>query len=334
MSFNWISWADSIDSEQCCQYCAPSTAGKTCSDVNSSVWLCQIVGSTVFHCVPPVSVHRARERLSMLKVFLNLASTVQRKIFIAFVCALLRTAMIGAMLSKNDLGWKRACAELPEAASTALARYGADDPIVWAGLDDGLVAVQYVEDCCGPLDHDRVTWAGLLPELNALLLAAQRPCKAHVQRVARMSGLQVSIDQADRLKAACERQEGRTLKRLEAFSSPPLPWQPVKHRRTEDAVPDARAKAEKAERAKWAAEVVKILSGTDLPYARTMGSGEPDLRCCRGLAFRTLAKRVRGMRPILRFVKAQYGAIFPASGADVVLHRCARQGWRCKISFC
>ena len=230
-------------------------------------------------------------------------------------------------------GW-RDIYQLPEAARTAMARFGADDPIVWAGLDDGFMAVEYVEDCCGPLDDDRVTWQGLLPELNALLLAAQKPLKAQVNRVARMTGLQVSIDQADRQKAASERQEVRTLKRLEACSAPPLAWQPVKHRRVDDAVPDARAKAEKAERAKWAAEVVKILSGTDLPYARSLGSGEPDLRCCRGLAFRTLAKRVRGMRPILRFVKAQYGAIFPASEADVGLHRSARQGWRCKISLC
>ena len=154
-----------------------------------------------------------------------------------------RTAMAGATSTKLDLGWKRACEDLPEAARTAMARHGADDPIVWAGLDDGFVAIQYVEDCCGPLDDDRVTWQGLLPELNALLLAAQKPLKAHVQRVARMTGLQVSIDQADRQKAASERQEDRTLKRLEAFSSPPLPWQPVKHRRVDDAVPDARAKA-------------------------------------------------------------------------------------------
>ena len=49
-----------------------------------------------------------------------------------------------------------------------------DDTDGWAfpleGDDDG---EDYgAEDCCGPFDHDRLTWAGLLPELNALLLAA------------------------------------------------------------------------------------------------------------------------------------------------------------------
>ena len=240
------------------------------------------------------------------------------------------------MFSKHDLGWKRALAELPEAALAAMALSGADDPIVWAGLDScgaaaltdhgrcGDCCVQYLDDCCGPLDHDRLTWAGLLPELNALLLAAQRPCKAHVQRVARMTGLQVSVDHSERMQAASEQQEVRTLKRLEAFSAPPLPWQPTKIRRTEDKVPDARAKAEKAERARWAAEVVKVLIDTDLPYAQTLGSGEPDLRCCRGLAFRTLAKRVRGIRPMLRFVRAQYGSTFPASEEQVLAYFAAR----------
>ena len=108
----------------------------------------------------------------------------------------------------------------------------------------------------------------------------------------------------------------------------------MKHRRTEDAVRDARAKAEKAERAKWDFEVVKILGSTNLPYSQTLGSGEPDLRCCRGLAFRTLAKRVRGIRPMLRFVRAQYGSTFPGSEEQVLAYFAARaKGGAAKSAF-
>ena len=158
------------------------------------------------------------------------------------------------------------------------------------------------------------------------------PALAQVRRTARLPDLIVSVEHEQRKRSFVSASLGAEMKKLELeeVSRKPETWKGKRLRRqaAEENV-DERGNAEKAERTRWAKEVLGILHEAQLPLARmvTAVSGSAvEQRCCRGLHAPTLRKHVRVWRPFRRILLAHDAPCFPqTSGRCSSLWRCARR---------
>ena len=97
-------------------------------------------------------------------------------------------------------------------------------------------------------------------------------------------------------------------KELDPDSLPVQEWRPKKIRRIEDENPaDERSRPEWAEREKCGRELVGLMKGANLPFARAIGN--TDLRvlskcCCQGLGRSALKKRIRQWHQYIRYLRA------------------------------
>ena len=86
----------------------------------------------------------------------------------------------------------------------------------------------------------------------------------------------------------------------------------------------ARAKAEDAERTRWAKKVFSLLTEAALPFGteaehKGWSFDSPEAtRCLRGLRATTLKKRVSDFGPFSRYLRAEVGRPFPTSEQEVL----------------
>ena len=171
-----------------------------------------------------------------------------------------------------------------------------------------------------------------------LMIALQRAAlvaeAAMLKQSARVSDLEVAVEEARRAKRQKRELETFELTRLQAGPqlSKARDWRGKTYTRDDKVQnPDEQREAEAKETRRWSRALLQAILEADLPLAEDiksspMGLDDPSVkRACRGLRWTTLKKRVLDLRPLSRYLRAQGAGTWPAHEQQVLDYFKVRQ---------
>ena len=181
-----------------------------------------------------------------------------------------------------------------------------------------------VADGLGAPAGKRERWAQHAGELHEL---AQRHAPAAARRTGLVQGMALTADQHHHERCAERQALKRDLRVMEALAAQdhaalPTEWRGKRYRRCEGPTEQARADAERAERARKGKALAELLLEANLPAAHALRTSRGDdsalLRCCRGLSAKTLAQRLACWAPLRRWLLTQGLGPWPASAQPLL----------------